>query len=318
MESPNHTFKISPSGLGLFYGWFGGMHSRLDLIITGMDEGRCARLLDDMYSNTERLEKMLNRFDPDSDLYQLNSLGKGSYPIDDELIEIIARALAYKSLTLGAFDIAIGSENYDPTVQYIDIDFENRILTKTADGVTLDMGGYAKGLALEAMIEILRAGGVENALVSFGNSSVYGIGNHPAGKPWNVGVEQTAGKTVNTNGGAGGQDGVFIDLCDCGMSTSGNNPTNRGHIISPYTRRPVTDSRLVSVAGASPLDCEVLSTALFVAMAEDGYEDKSEVSLDRTQPARDILSNFAAAGISRAVDIAFTGDSLAVTELIAG
>lgn len=259
METPNHTFRRSASGLGLFYGWFGAMHSRLDVIIAGCEEGECRQLLDSMFARTAHLEKRLNRFDPGSDLWQINNLGRGVVPVDDEMIDILAGAAHYKTLTLGAFDIAVHSRDYDPKAEYLDIDFENFLLNVTAEGVTLDMGGYAKGLALEDMVGILREGGVESALISFGNSSVYGLGQHPIGQPWSVGVEQTAGLT-------GG--GIAFELTDCAMSSSGNNNSNRGHIISPYDLRPVTDSRIVSVSGPSPLDCEVLSTALFVAASQ--------------------------------------------------
>ena len=335
MEIPGHTFRRTASGLGLFYGWFGAMHSRLDVIITGKEEDCCRALLDSMFSRTVYLEKRLNRFDPDSDIWQINNFGEGALPIDDEMIDILAGAAHYKTLTHGTFDIAIHTKDYDPKAEYLDIDFENFVLNITCQGVTLDMGGYAKGLALEEMVEILRKGGVENALVSFGNSSIYGLGKHPLEKPWSVGVASTS---MLTNGN------IAFSLENCAMSSSGNNNSNRGHIISPFDSKPINDNCIISVSGASPLDCEVLSTALFVAVSKQNENDKhikgepdhiaSEYSHNSTASndndsidknisgenadkdlVASIISNF---DVNRVIHISFDKDIANIKELVGG
>ena len=103
---------------------------------------------------------------------------------------------------------------------------------------------------------MLKNAGITTALVNFGNSSVCGIGRHPSGDSWQVGVENPLRR---------GENMTFFGLNNLCLSSSGNLPSNRGHIRSPRTGKPVTDNRIVSVAAPSALDSEVLSTALFVA-----------------------------------------------------
>ena len=253
----SHTFKRTPSGAGIYYGWFEAMHSRFDLLAIGIEEELGETLCHKIAEETQRLEKRLNRFDEESDIWQINHLDNyNRYAADPELLAIFAEALRYREMTAGAFDIAIQTPEYHIEIPCFAIDAPCESIIKLKPDAIADFGGFGKGYALETARRILVEADVPSALLSFGNSSVCGIGLHPSGKKWQIGVENPMHRGTTMN---------LFDLQNESLSSSGNLPYNRGHIRSTRTGKPIETNRIVSVVSPSPLECEVLSTALFAA-----------------------------------------------------
>lgn len=129
----------------------------------------------------------------------------------------------------------------------------------------VDLGGAAKGLALDRAREALRASGaVTAALISSGSSTVT-LGRKPDGDPWAIGIEDPRDpeRIVAT----------FTFEGDGALSTSGDyqryfekNGRRYHHILHPSTGRPAEGLRSLTVAGTSltGLQSDILSTALFV------------------------------------------------------
>ncbi|MDD3108313.1 MAG: FAD:protein FMN transferase [Alistipes sp.] len=253
----SHTFRLTPTGKALFYGWFEAMHSRLDLLLLGQSETEATALSQEIATETLRIERLLNRFDAESPVSQINQPEAYSvYGASPELLTLFEDADRYRCATQGAFDIAIQTPGFCASESYYTVDRAREAIIKLRPEVCFDFGGYAKGYALAQIKQRLQRVGVSAALVSFGNSSIYGIGHHPAGDCWQVGVEHPLQRGV--------QMGTFA-LRDSGLSSSGNTPRNRGHIRSSESATPLTLDRVVSVCSPDPLECEVLSTALFAA-----------------------------------------------------
>ncbi|MHB1016571.1 MAG: FAD:protein FMN transferase [Coriobacteriia bacterium] len=129
----------------------------------------------------------------------------------------------------------------------------------------LDLGGAAKGLALDAARESLRASdAVTAALISSGSSSVT-LGTKPDGNVWRIGVEDPRDLERVI--------AVFSFEGDGALSTSGDyqryfetGGVRYHHILDPDTGRPARGVRSLTVAGTSlsGLHSDILSTALFV------------------------------------------------------
>jgi len=184
------------------------------------------------------------------------------------------------------FDIGIQTPGYSPGAQYYTPGESSVELLRS--GIVFDLGGYAKGYALERIRALLGQFGVKDALVSLGNSSVLGLGSAPGHDGWRIGIENPLTAQTPADGaltGVGGRDaggghdhrerdtitsseplGV-VTLRGNAMSTSGNNLHNEGHILSPLTGCGVTGRRMVSVVAPSGSDAEALSTALMAAPA---------------------------------------------------
>jgi thiamine biosynthesis lipoprotein len=96
-------------------------------------------------------------------------------------------------------------------------------------------------------------------LLNFGNSSTFALGTHPYGDHWPISVEHPyfRGRCAHT-----------FELKDCALSISGKNGRGVEHIIDPATGDHVVRDEMLAVTGPSPMACEVLSTALYVAPRE--------------------------------------------------
>ena len=209
------------------------MGTRLEMLIIGKEEEDARSLWDKLHDLAFSLDHMLNRFEPDSEVSVLNlSDNPLEMPMSRELEEIVRLSSEYNEKTDGLFDVT------------------------DADG-KLDFGGIGKGYFLKKCNEILRGNGVECAFIDFGNSSILGIGHHPFGDSWQVGVvDPYTRRTLKT-----------VSLRDSSMSTSGNTPSYTGHIRNPRTGQTCDCRKLVCVLCDDPLDAEILSTALMVADA---------------------------------------------------
>ena len=147
------------------------------------------------------------------------------------------------------------------------LDAHKRTVGLAVGGLQLDPGGFGKGYAVERMVELLRAQGVEAAMVSGGSSTLYGIGappDEPQGWRADICDPKDRGRVVET-----------VYLRDESLSTSGSYEKSftvgvvvYSHIMDPCTGMPAEGTLAVSVLAASAFYIEVWSTALFVNGAE--------------------------------------------------
>lgn len=137
----------------------------------------------------------------------------------------------------------------------------------------LDLGGAAKGLALDRAREALKASGAVTAALISTTSSTVMLGAKPDGSPWRVGVEDPRDLDSVV--------AVFTFSGDGALSTSGDyqrffeaDGKRYHHILDPATGLPARGVRSLTVAGSSlsGLRADILSTALFVKGAEGAVE----------------------------------------------
>lgn len=218
-----------------------------------------------------RLEALLSRFRPDSELSRLNRAGE--LRVGPELLELTELALTARERTLGRFDPtvhdALAGAGYDRSFELaaatpgsaprerprcggrIEVDHGTGRVT-LEDGYRLDLGGIAKGWAADRTLALLRRSGP--ALVNAGGDVA------AAGRAWPVGVETPDGTiTLQLDGG--------------GLATSGRDRRRwlqdgeeRHHLIDPATALPADGDLLtVTVAAPTAAQADVLAKALFLA-----------------------------------------------------
>ena len=266
------------------------MNTRFSMVVVGID----AEKAEDLAISAERelcaCEQLMSRFDPDSPVSELNrhAREKAVEP-PQALWEILTLCRDYWKRTGGAFDItqwplnclwrshlerceepaeeAIAEARQQTGMQYLDLDPIVHAVQFQRKGMSIDLGGFGKGFALERLANILRAQRVESAFLSFGESSITVLGSHPHGSNWPIGISNIFEplQTVHT-----------FHLQDASLSSSGTTPYNRmgrarlvGQIINPHTGCPIEGYRTLSVASHSAIEAEVLSTALLVTREED-------------------------------------------------
>ncbi len=248
-----HLYKPLSPEKGVLYAWFPVMHTRADLVLCGKGEKEAVSIVDEVEAECRRLEKIGSFYDAESELYRMNRTAcKETVLISRDLCDMIEMCLRYHPRTEGCFDITIQSDNYNrDTLGGVKLSSETSTIYYMRPGIRVDLSGFLKGYALENSRKILTRQGVENALLSMGNSSVLAMGNHPYGDGW---------KVAFAGGSAGG-----VQLHNQCLTTSGNETEQRKHIISPQTGEPVAGTRSIAVVTDNAAEGEIYSTALFAA-----------------------------------------------------
>lgn len=300
MQTPiQHVYRSSHEGDGLFYAWFLSMHTRVDIILCSRkSEEELLLTVDHIYDTLCQLEKTANYYDPTSELARVNRTAATSpVVLSEELYAMIDLCLEYNKKTLGCFDITVLSNNYDRnTIHSVQLSAEERSVFFRQPGVTLNLSGFLKGYALEKIKSILKESMIENALINMGNSSVLALGNHPMGKGWKINfgwaanastnvatnaatdastnvttnattnaATDTVADTAAANASANADNPQSILLYNECLTTSGNESSQRKHIISPRSGEFVKGARQIAVVTADGAIGEILSTGLFAA-----------------------------------------------------
>lgn len=142
----------------------------------------------------------------------------------------------------------------------------------------IDLGGLAKGYAVDQIREMLEEALVEHYLISFGNSSIAARGDQPGKKPSvdalksapelaefqsqeskNAGLSSRVGWKVSLQNGSATYQ--LIDEC---LTVSGNETQPHGHIIDPRTHT-VINAKTAAVKTTTAIEGEVLSTSRFIS-----------------------------------------------------
>ena len=251
-----------------------------------------------------RIDRLMSTYKPESELSLVNATAAiAPVAVSTELFTLIRRALAYSEITRGAFDITYASAGkyYDyrnggkptaaqlaealPAIDYrhVRLDEATGTVAFTQPGVYIDLGGIAKGYAVDRSMEILRRGSVENALVSAGGDSLV-IGKR-WDRPWYIGIRDPRDKAGIVS---------MIPLEDAAISTSGDyeryfeeDGVRYHHILDPGTGKSTDSVRSASIIGSVATDTDALSTSVFVLGVDAGLElinslpDTEAIIIDR-------------------------------------
>lgn len=245
---------------------------------------------DAIMAEMRRIDTQFSPYKPDSQLSVLNrTAGQTPVAVSDELAFLIARSLAVSKLTGGAFDISFSSvgQFYDyrkkqkPSdkqlaarrsainYRHIALDRENKTVEFLDPAVAIDLGGIAKGYAVDRCAEILLQRGIAHARVSAGGDSRV-IGDR-RGRPWMTGI-----RNPRSEGSS-----LILPLESSAVSTSGDyerffidqqTGERHHHIISPKTGRSATGVQSVTIIAEDGITSDALSTSLFVLGVSRGLE----------------------------------------------
>lgn len=242
----------------MFHHTLGAMNTRFSMVLPAVDARAGMALARNAQALLRGQELMMSRFIAEGDLATLNrTAARGPASVPDRLWDVLDACRRHHRLTDGAFDIAQGARRRGHGMHLLHFDAAARTLHFTGQDVLLDLGGIGKGIALDVVRQYLVDQGVEQAFLSFGESSVGVIGTHPAGDCWPVGVEHLHERGTSLH---------RFELRDAAMSTSGNRD-GQAHIVIPASGELVEGCKTMSVTCPGAADAEALSTALFVLPA---------------------------------------------------
>lgn len=229
---------------------FTAMHTKFEALFVEADEAKARLVCSGLVELAGGLDDSLSRHKLGGDLYRLN-LETGFVGLNPDLFFSLELCEQMRAATKGYFDIAaLSKSRCRPAYETNCRDHSAR---RYDTNILIDLGGFAKGYALEKMKDLLSGEyKVFDAILNFGNSSVLGMGHHPLGDCWMVSpAKEGAEKTFR--------------LCGEALSLSGRTAGVREHIIDPLTGCYATKGGDVAVTGPSALVSEILSTALYAA-----------------------------------------------------
>ena len=234
-----------------------------------------------------RIDSLMSPFHEDTPLAKINREA-GQHPVKTpaELYDLIKRSFIFSRLSHGAFDISFASAGYlydyrkkikptDDQLKHVIIDYRQIILDDSRQtikfnkpGMRLDLGGIAKGYAVDNSIKILQGCGIQHARVSAGGDSRLLGDRH--GRPWIIGIRnpRKAQGTV-----------LALPLNDIAISTSGDyeryfvkDGERYSHILNPRTGKSAKGLWSVTVIGPNATTTDALSTTLFVLGVKRGIQ----------------------------------------------
>jgi thiamine biosynthesis lipoprotein len=221
----------------------------------------------------EAWDARFSRFRPDSELSRVNAAAGTSVPVSEPMFAAVTMAIDAANATAGAFDPLLATRlvelGYDRTFdelaperrlpdpgtwdagrwRTVELDARRRTVRLPA-GTGLDLGGLAKGMAVDAATNELRDAGIPYAAVNAGGDlAVHGL--PPGMRSWSILVEGAGQRSVTIPHGALATSTVLDRRWRVGTES-------RHHLLDPRTGLPVRSGLvLATVAAATCAQAEV-------------------------------------------------------------
>ncbi len=273
------------------------MATRFEFALYGDNEINLRAAGEEAIAEIEYLHEKFSYFSPSSIVSRINRLAQHEpVVLDRETFELFMLCRDAWHASGGAFDITIGplmrawgfrssaaetlcgSIDARQAVGFHNVRLDPRMLTIRFNrpGMEIDLGGVAKGYALDRAAAIMRDAGVKMAFLHGGTSSAIAIGSPSAAASWSIRIQD-------------GAEPLNVSLRDAALSVSasrGRTVTRsgqaHGHIIDPRTGAPVRNntSTAAVIADQAAL-ADAWSTALLVLSHRPPFMNESITSMIR-------------------------------------
>ena len=220
------------------------MGTRFELVLPAGNFATTRAIGEAALAEIEDCHRRFSRFQRSSLLsHIMRSVERGPVSVDRDTFELFQEARAVHEASEGAFDVTVPANGMDAIV----LDAEGCTVRLLRE-VPLDLGGIAKGHALDLAARVLRDHGIDRAFLHGGTSSAIGIGTPFDGDGWRVEL-------------AGGGE---VMLKDRALSVSAVWKENPHPTLDPRSGEPVAGPRRAVVTGPRARLADALSTALLV------------------------------------------------------
>lgn len=264
------------------------MGTYVNIIIYTNDSKNSQQILDAGFSKIDELSKIASNYDKESAVSKLNKDGFIENA-PKELVEIIQLSKEYNKITNGAFDITIDpiltlwssglwKESQDIQKQKLQealklvgsdkIVIDGNNIKFTQSGMSVTLGGIAKGYIVDKVLEVLKSKGINNALVNAGGD-IATLGAKPDGKLWDISLENPDNTSEKI---------IEFALAGKAIATSGNyyryfDPKKEvAHIIDPRTGYTANKCISSTIIADNATIADILATSVFVLGPEDGIK----------------------------------------------
>ncbi len=274
---PLHRYQYSQIAMGV----------QVTITVYAPDRATAERACSAAFERIAELEQVMSDYRPDSELMRLCAQAGGApVRVSEELYHVLKRAVELSRRTEGAFDVTVGPlvqlwrrarrTGQFPTQQELQeakgrvgyqkmmLNDAERTVQLLVPGMRLDLGGIAKGYALDQALQVLRRYGIRHALLEAGGDIVAGLA--PPG---------TAGWRIEVANASPERRWVYLALG--AISSSGDTEQyveyqgkRYSHIVDPRTGWGLTTRVAATVIARDGITSDSLATALCVLGKEQG------------------------------------------------
>jgi len=262
------------------------MGTRIYVELWHEDAARAQRLMQQVMDEMHRIDELMSPYKETAQLFIVNrDAAQKPVAVTPELFDLIRVSNHYSDLSGGAFDITFASlghqfdyrkhvrpdETHRKTGQALinykalQLDAKKYTVFFPHQGMRIDLGGIAKGYAVDKAIAILLQAGVTNAIVTAGGDSRL-IGDR-RGRPWLMGIKHPRADS----------HAVTLPLDNISISTSGDyeryfeeNGVRYHHIIDPKKGESPRELVSATILASNSTEADALSTTLFILGVEKG------------------------------------------------
>lgn len=248
----------------------------VDITISGeASEETLHSLCNDAYEAIFQVQELLSFHDPESQLSKINNLPVNTpLAIHPWTFEVLETALQISDLTQGVYDVTIGStmvrKNLLPNIHktqltdqgnWQDIHLKKSDLTIQLDRpVTIDLGGIAKGFAVDKALTSIKSAQLKQAIINAGGDIKM---LHPEGET--IHIRAASGSNLTDH------DFIKQPMLDHAVATSSNTfaPNHEpSYIIDPRNHECIIDSRSISIFAPDCITADALTKAAFLLSKE--------------------------------------------------
>ncbi len=259
--------------------------TKIDITVSHSSVIECKRACYFVFKEIERIESLLSSQKGDSEISKINNMASQTpVHVSFETYSIISRAILYSKKFDGFFDISIGPvtelwgfngerkitipskeklNSLKSLVDYNNIfpNIEDTTISLGAKGMKIDLGGIAKGYAVDRAAVVLKEQGILNFIINAGGD-IYASGHKSEKINWLVGIKHPRKSQALL---------AKFELRDYAVATSGDyeryadiDGKRYHHIINPKTGYPVNYCQSVTVFASSVEAADAWATYLFI------------------------------------------------------
>lgn len=271
---------------------FPGLGTVLNVVYLGEADSSAEN---EVKADAAAVEADFSYYRPDSWVSKLNkNAANEPVSVPDHVCRLIRESLELGDKSGGYFDITYksqgalweengGSVPTDSELEdkkrfvggdKIEIDCEKNVIRFKYDGVKIDLGGVAKGYAIDRAGEILKRHGISDFIVNYGGDML--VCGQKNGKKWTIGIKNPENPQQMLKKIEFGAENECI-----GIATSGDyerfftiGGKNYSHIMNPKTGKPVKNVHSVTVTGRNAMITDLAATAAAVAIYDEAAVKK--------------------------------------------
>lgn len=300
------------------------------IVAVATDSPTANKCIEAGFEQLELVDNLMSDYKADSQLSKINREAFANpVKVDAALFKVLQKSLAFSRDSGGAFDITVGplvdlfrlAEQKDTApgaeemaeaksktgFEKLQLDGQNRTVKFAVDGMRLDLGGVAKGYAIDKAVQAMQSKGAVGGMVDIGGD-IRCFGMPQKGKDkWLIGIQdpnkakETEEIVILT------EPLLILELTDAAVATSGDyrrftliEGKKYSHIVDAKTGHSSEGLKSVTIIAESAIEADALATAVSVMGSEKGLafiepKPQAEAILFSSAPQRKILKTTGAA-----------------------